>query len=120
MGSGEQPKLQRVMFERARERESARESRASVAMIIKDTYVNSSGRQEQLWVVTKTKSADGATIRSVAHHADCIDLQRGQYNLELFGCSGTSTQVYVFNADGTISSLSTQGGQKEGEVVAVC
>ena len=76
--------------------------------------------QEQLWVVTKTKSADSATIRSVAHHTDCIDLQRGQYNLELFGCSGTSTQVYVFNADGTISSLSTQGGQKEGEVVAVC
>ena len=39
MGSGEQPKLQRVMLERARERESARESRASVEMIIKDTYL---------------------------------------------------------------------------------
>ena len=74
------------------------------------------------WVVATETATDALGRKDTyqpsnpAFAKKCLDIQRSDYELELFGCSQSNTQSFTFDA----SRILAASGPRAGLAVAVC
>ena len=67
-------------------------------------------------------AASGIKIISLSskYSGKCLDIQRNDYEMELFGCQDTKTQIFTFDAASSTTGSVIGVAARSDQAVAVC